>query len=141
MQSPPSPRLKTILCDDTRTMAEYRKWKGLVWPYVEELFSNEIYVFVSAIAMNALFSFTPFVILIASSGSISCHIRITVKSSTTSWRNICPLRGDPRPRMADPISISSLTISGPSPRVLEKLRLFQLLYWSGPRPVYSSLWK
>jgi membrane protein len=47
-------------------MAEYRKWKGLVWPYIEELFSNEIYVFVSAIAMNALFSFTPFVILIAS---------------------------------------------------------------------------
>jgi membrane protein len=47
-------------------MAEYRKWKGVVWPYIEELFSNEIYVFVSAIAMNALFSFTPFVILIAS---------------------------------------------------------------------------
>ena len=47
-------------------MAEYRKWKGLIWPYIEELFSNEIYVFVSAIAMNALFSFTPFVILIAS---------------------------------------------------------------------------
>jgi membrane protein len=47
-------------------MAEYRKWKGLIWPYIEELFSNEIYVYVSAIAMNALFSFTPFVILIAS---------------------------------------------------------------------------
>jgi membrane protein len=47
-------------------MAEYRKWKGVVWPYIEELFSNEIYVFVSAIAMNALFSFTPFFILIAS---------------------------------------------------------------------------
>ena len=47
-------------------MAEYRKWTGMVWPYIEELFSNEIYVYVSAIAMNALFSFTPFVILIAS---------------------------------------------------------------------------
>jgi membrane protein len=47
-------------------MDGYRKWKGLVWPYIEELFSNEIYVYVSAIAMNALFSFTPFVILIAS---------------------------------------------------------------------------
>lgn len=47
-------------------MDEYRKWKGWVGPYIEELFSNEIYVYVSAIAMNALFSFTPFVILIAS---------------------------------------------------------------------------
>jgi len=54
-------------------MAEYRKWtvwadssRKLIWPYIEELFSNEIYVYVSAIAMNALFSFTPFVILIAS---------------------------------------------------------------------------
>lgn len=54
-------------------MAEYRRWTEWVgWsrqevgPYIKELFSNEIYVYVSAIAMNALFSFTPFVILIAS---------------------------------------------------------------------------
>jgi membrane protein len=66
LQSQSTPVPFCILCDDTRTMAEYRRLKGLVWPYIEELFSNEIYVFVSAIAMNALFSFTPFVILIAS---------------------------------------------------------------------------
>ena len=62
-----------ILCDDTGAVAEYRKWTTwITWsreevgPYIRELFSNEIYVYVSAIAMNALFSFTPFVILIAS---------------------------------------------------------------------------
>jgi membrane protein len=62
-----------ILCDDTGTVAAYRKvLRWFVWsrkefsPYIQELFSNEIYVYVSAIAMNALFSFTPFVILIAS---------------------------------------------------------------------------
>jgi len=54
-------------------MAEYRKWtvwitwsRQQVWPYVEELLSNEIYVYTSAISMNALFSFTPFVILMIS---------------------------------------------------------------------------
>jgi membrane protein len=62
-----------ILCDDTRAMAEYRKWTVWVtwsrqqaWPYVEQLLSNEIYVYTSAISMNALFSFTPFVILMIS---------------------------------------------------------------------------
>jgi uncharacterized BrkB/YihY/UPF0761 family membrane protein len=35
-------------------------------PYAQELFSNENYVYTSAIAMNALFSFTPFVILLTS---------------------------------------------------------------------------
>jgi membrane protein len=54
-------------------VAEYRKWttwirwsRDEVGPYIRELFSNEIYVYVSAIAMNALFSFTPFVVLIVS---------------------------------------------------------------------------
>ena len=54
-------------------MAEYRKltvwisWsRQEVWPYIEELLSNEIYVYTSAISMNALFSFTPFVILMIS---------------------------------------------------------------------------
>jgi membrane protein len=54
-------------------MAEYRKsmvwltWsREQVWPYIEELLSNEIYVYTSAISMNALFSFTPFVILMIS---------------------------------------------------------------------------
>jgi uncharacterized BrkB/YihY/UPF0761 family membrane protein len=53
-------------------MAEHEKWS--VWaarfrsirPYANELLSNEVYVYVSAIAVNALFSFTPFVILLAS---------------------------------------------------------------------------
>ena len=53
-------------------MADYRKWTTWVaWsraakPYAEELLSNEIYVYTSAIAINALFSFTPFVILLVS---------------------------------------------------------------------------
>jgi membrane protein len=51
-------------------MAEYRKWIRVVWsestPYAQELLSNENYVYTSAIAMNALFSFTPFVILMTS---------------------------------------------------------------------------
>lgn len=53
-------------------MAEYRKWTTWIeWskaarPYAEELLSNEIYVYTSAIAINALFSFTPFVILLVS---------------------------------------------------------------------------
>jgi membrane protein len=54
-------------------VAEYRKWttwitwsRDEVGPYIRELFSNEIYVYVSAIAMNALFSFTPFVVMIVS---------------------------------------------------------------------------
>ncbi len=36
------------------------------YPYAEELLSNEVYVLVSAIAMNALLSFFPFVILLVS---------------------------------------------------------------------------
>jgi membrane protein len=36
------------------------------YPYAEELLSNEIYVLVSAIAMNALLAFFPFVILLVS---------------------------------------------------------------------------
>ena len=53
-------------------MSEYRRWTTWVnWskiarPYAEELLSNEIYVYTSAVAMNALFSFTPFVILLVS---------------------------------------------------------------------------
>lgn len=35
-------------------------------PFAEELLSNEVYVFVSAIAMNALLSFFPFVLLLVS---------------------------------------------------------------------------
>jgi uncharacterized BrkB/YihY/UPF0761 family membrane protein len=53
-------------------MTQYEKWS--VWaerlrsirPYANELLSNETYVYVSAIAVNALFSFTPFIILLAS---------------------------------------------------------------------------
>jgi uncharacterized BrkB/YihY/UPF0761 family membrane protein len=47
-------------------MPDYRRlvgWSREAWPYAKELFSNEIYVYVSAVAMNALFSFPPFVIL------------------------------------------------------------------------------
>src|SRR5688572_16693695 len=51
-------------------MAEYYKWARGAWtqsmPYAQELLSNENYVYTSAIAMNALFSFTPFVILLTS---------------------------------------------------------------------------
>jgi len=53
-------------------MPEYRRWTTWInwsknaWPYAAELFSIEIYVYTSAVAMNALFSFTPFVILMAS---------------------------------------------------------------------------
>jgi membrane protein len=53
-------------------MREYRDigvWIRLsrrAYPYAQELFSNEIYVLVSAIAMNALLAFFPFVILLAS---------------------------------------------------------------------------
>jgi membrane protein len=53
-------------------MAEYLKlttwvaWSKSARPYAEELLSNEVYVYTSAIAINALFSFTPFVILIVS---------------------------------------------------------------------------
>jgi len=53
-------------------MSEYRRWTTWVtwskvaWPYAQELLSNEIYVYTSAVAMNALFSFTPFVILMVS---------------------------------------------------------------------------
>jgi len=62
----------SFLCDHTRAMALYRNWGAwdararLIRPYAQELLSNEIYVYVSAIAMNALFSFTPFVILMVS---------------------------------------------------------------------------
>ena len=54
------------------TMPEYRRWttwwnwSKIARPYAEELLSNEIYVYTSAVAMNALFSFTPFVILLVS---------------------------------------------------------------------------
>jgi len=51
-------------------MGEYRSrlavwfaWSKQARPYAEELLSNEIYVYTSAIAMNALFSFAPFVVL------------------------------------------------------------------------------
>ncbi|HET9219300.1 MAG TPA: YihY/virulence factor BrkB family protein [Terriglobia bacterium] len=51
-------------------MAEYQKWARNAWsqsmPYAQELFSNENYVYTSAVAMNALFAFTPFVILMTS---------------------------------------------------------------------------
>jgi len=53
-------------------MPEYRRWTAwgswtkIAWPYAQELLSNEIYVYTSAVAMNALFSFTPFVILLVS---------------------------------------------------------------------------
>jgi len=51
-------------------MAEYLKRIRIVWtkgaPYAQELLSNENYVYTSAIAMNALFSFSPFVILMTS---------------------------------------------------------------------------
>src|SRR5688572_18582712 len=51
-------------------MAEYYKWARSAWsqsmPYAQELFSNENYVYTSAVAMNALFAFTPFVILMTS---------------------------------------------------------------------------
>lgn len=51
-------------------MAEYRTWVRVAWtksaPYAQELLSNENYVYTSAIAMNALFSFSPFVILMTS---------------------------------------------------------------------------
>jgi len=43
-----------------------KQWWRHVVPYAQELLSNEVYVYTSAVAMNALFSFTPFVILIAS---------------------------------------------------------------------------
>ena len=39
---------------------------GKAYPYAEELLSNEIYVLVSAIAMNAMLAFFPFVILLVS---------------------------------------------------------------------------
>ena len=51
-------------------MAEYLNRIRVIWtkgsPYAEELLSNENYVYTSAIAMNALFSFSPFVILMTS---------------------------------------------------------------------------
>jgi membrane protein len=53
-------------------MPEYRRWttwvtwSKIAWPYAQNLLSNEIYVYTSAVAMNALFSFTPFVILMIS---------------------------------------------------------------------------
>lgn len=53
-------------------MREYREWRTWlivskrVYPYARELLSNEIYVLVSAIAMNALLAFFPFVILLVS---------------------------------------------------------------------------
>ena len=46
-----------------------QSWLGLskkAYPFAEELLSNEIFVFVSAIAMNALLAFFPFVILLVS---------------------------------------------------------------------------
>src|SRR5262245_3286535 len=52
------------------SMAEYLNRIRVIWtkgsPYAEELLSNENYVYTSAIAMNALFSFSPFVILMTS---------------------------------------------------------------------------
>jgi YihY family inner membrane protein len=53
-------------------MREYRDWKVWVrlsrqaYPSAEELLSNDVFVLVSAIAMNALLSFFPFVILLVS---------------------------------------------------------------------------
>lgn len=54
------------------SMREYREWSTWVriskraYPYAEELLSNEVYVLVSAIAMNALLAFFPFVLLLIS---------------------------------------------------------------------------
>jgi membrane protein/epoxyqueuosine reductase len=56
-------------------MREYRDWRVWVrlskraYPYAEELLSNEVFVLVSAIAMNALLAFFPFVILLVSFAS------------------------------------------------------------------------
>jgi hypothetical protein len=53
-------------------MPEYRRWTSwitwskIAWPYAQQLLSNEIYVYTPPSAMNALFSFTPFVILMVS---------------------------------------------------------------------------
>jgi len=51
-------------------MLKYLNWTRSAWskssPYAQELLSNENYVYTSAIAMNALFAFTPFIILMTS---------------------------------------------------------------------------
>ena len=41
-----------------------RRMRSRIWPAVADLASNEVYVFASAIAFNALLSFFPFVILL-----------------------------------------------------------------------------
>ena len=59
-------------CHHRPQMREYRDWSIWVrlskraYPYAEELLSNEVFVLVSAIAMNALLAFFPFVILLVS---------------------------------------------------------------------------
>ena len=56
-----------------RLVRDWMLWQRLskqAYPYAEELLSNEIFVLVSAIAMNALLAFFPFVILLVSFSNV-----------------------------------------------------------------------